>query len=38
MNTIYRLFFTVAAIFAIAVPASAQDAAMTLEPDLKLVE
>ena len=31
MNTIYKLFFTVAAFFAVAVPASAQEAVMTLD-------
>ena len=31
MNTIYRLFLTVAAFIAVAVPASAQDAAMSLD-------
>jgi AGCS family alanine or glycine:cation symporter len=31
MNTIYKLFFTVAAFFAVAVPASAQDSVMSLD-------
>ncbi len=37
MNMIYKLFFTVAAFLAIAVPASAQEAAMSLDAKVNAI-